>query len=259
MRCWASTDRPRWPSEGTPCAPAPTACARPTGNRSPWGVGSTALPAPRHDEVDGTRVPSSSSHHFFGGESPSSPAPVVHLPPRLAGDGCGRRPACLPAAELKAQGRPHGHRSSDAALGSGQTPGPAAKPLALPPAPAPAERTPMESQLGAARSAAGAFRAAAGSTSSSSPALSALSLTPLLGHPALPFSPRGGAAPGSERPGRRAPPPAAGSGSGRRWGTCARVRGARDVKETVMCPLPGGADPAGLEVSPAFLPFSLLV
>lgn len=195
---------------------------------------------------------------------PAPPSAALSVPPgALAGAAYyGHRPSCLSAPPAQRQisraSGNHSYRRSTAALGGGQNPVSPAEPPAVPPAPSPAERTPMEAQLGAARSAAGAFRAAADSTSSSSPSLLALSLIPLLKHPPLPSPPverSAGEQGASARPPVLSPrlcPPRA------RAPVAAQVRAARDVKETVMWPFSGGADPAGLEVSPAFLSFSLL-
>ncbi|XP_051634179.1 uncharacterized protein LOC127466864 [Manacus candei] len=194
---------------------------------------------------------------------PPSPLRPSVPPGLLAGDAYGHRPPCLspppPQRRISRANGNRSYRSSTTARGGGQNPGPPAEPPGVPPVPSLAERTPMEMQLGAARSAAGAFRAAADSTSSSSPSLLALSLIPLLKHPPLPSPPverSAGEREASARPPllppRRCPPQASAPAA-------AQVRAARDVKETVMWPLSSGADPAGLKVSPAFLSFSLLV
>lgn len=245
-------------------------CPGPTDCWSPWSARGTALPAARRWDTGSRRF---NQHFYGGGETPKglpqscisrSPSPALSVPPGpLAGAAYfGHRPACLSAPPAQRQisraSGNHSYRSSTAALGGGQNPVSPAEPPAVPPAPSPAERTPVEAQLGAARSAAGAFRAAADSTSSSSPSLLALSLIPLLKHPPLPSPPversageRGASARPPVLSPRRCPPRAPAP-------VAVQVRAARDVKETVMWPLSGGADPAGLEVSPAFLSFSLL-
>lgn len=256
--------------------PGPTACARPTGSWSPWSANGTALPAACRDQEKGHGGSEIQPTLFWGGKPlqacPSLPSRAFPDPPPRPSLS---RPALwqvLPTTVTvlrasqprRPSGRSHGlagnrsYRSSTAALGGGQNPVSPAEPPAVPPAPSPAERTPMEAQLGAARSAAGAFRAAADSTSSSSPSLLALSLIPLLKHPPLPSPPversageRGASARPPVLSPRRCPPRAPAL-------VAAQVRATRDVKETVMWPLSGGADPAGLEVSPAFLSFSLL-
>ncbi|XP_039583685.1 SH3 and multiple ankyrin repeat domains protein 1-like [Passer montanus] len=266
VRCSPSTELPRWWPEGRPLCPGAVPAPR---TAPPRG----APTAPRSRDQETGHGGSEIQPTLFWGAKPLRACPTRAfpvLPPRPSLS----RPALrqvLPAAVAVLRAAPpapqrhisrpdgnHSYRSSTAASGGGQNPLSPAEPPAVPPAPSPAERTPAEAQLGAARSAAGAFRAAADSTSSSSPSLLALSLIPLLKHPPLPSPPversageRGASARPPVLSPRRCPPRAPAL-------VATQVRAAGDVKETVMWPLSGGADPAGLEVSPAFLSFSLL-
>lgn len=101
-------------------------------------------------------------HLSAGRKNPSGPAPVVHVLSPLPGPLCPARPSsrCCPlrTPSCVPHPRPSGgssgslsYRGSAAALGGGQNLLSPAEPPAVPAAPSPAERTPMEAQLGAAR------------------------------------------------------------------------------------------------------------